>query len=173
MGNAAPELRTLATCEQSVACDRASLQEHRHETETSPSFLRRTTGIQEPSEENEEAWISSVLHGDIQVFQMLVGRRSMEENHERKVVERSQGSHPGRASEEEGSRWHLVPWCPSSDSKWALLRGCPPRDIDPGKAIKAGVSVKSGAVSNGPGIHSMMQFPRVFHWASACSTMEA
>lgn len=36
-------------------------------------------GIQEPS---EETWISSALHGDIQVFQMLVGRRNKEENHE-------------------------------------------------------------------------------------------
>ncbi|KAM7321950.1 hypothetical protein ACRRTK_018791 [Alexandromys fortis] len=31
---------------------------------------------------------------------------------------------------------------------------------DPGKAIKTGVRVKSGAVLNGPGIHSMMQFPQ-------------
>ena len=78
LGSAAPELWTLATREP-VACDRASLQEHRQETETSSSFLRRTTGIQEPS---EEAWISSVLNGYIQVFQMLVGRRNKEENHE-------------------------------------------------------------------------------------------
>ena len=49
---------------------------------TSGCVLVRTMGTQVPSDENKKAWTSSVLCGDTQVFQMLVGRKSREENHE-------------------------------------------------------------------------------------------
>lgn len=52
------------------------------ETEASPSFLGRAMGIQDPSDENEKAWTSSVLHGGFQVFQVLAGRRRKEAKHE-------------------------------------------------------------------------------------------
>lgn len=121
LGSAAPELWTLATCEQ--PCDRASLQEDRQETEASPSFLRRTMGIQGPSDEKVKAWPTSVLHGDIQVIQRLVGR-SKEENQEHRWLK-------------EAKEVILFPRCPSSGSKWALLRCCPPQDGDPGKAFNS------------------------------------
>lgn len=82
LSSATPELWTLATLEQSAACDRASLQGDRPEIETSPSFLRRTVGTQVPSDENKEAWTSSIFCGNVQVFDMLVGRKSREEKHE-------------------------------------------------------------------------------------------
>lgn len=73
LSSTTPELWTLATLEQSAACDRQ---------ETSPSFLRRTVGTQVPSDENKEAWTSSIFCGNVQVFDMLVGRKSREEKRE-------------------------------------------------------------------------------------------
>ena len=42
--------------------------------EACPSFLRRTLGTQ--ANDNKKAWTGSVLCGDIQVFEMLVGRKA-------------------------------------------------------------------------------------------------
>jgi hypothetical protein len=46
--------------------------------EACPSFLRRTLGTQ--ANDNKKAWTGSVLCGDIQVFEMLVGRKAGRRN---------------------------------------------------------------------------------------------